>query len=473
MSSYKDAKDKGLSPLVHKDHPAPVTRRQLMAQGFLGSAAYSLLPTLGSLLAGNAWADTNCGDDAGVASIPFLVFDLAGGAGLPGNFLVGKQGGPEDLLASYDQLGWDPRAAGALDRSFGLPMSALFSKMLVGMKQTASAAALANLRMGSFCHFSQDDSSANQLSPITLMSKAGSRGLYLPKGLGTRDSASGGNSNVIFNEPTLKPLNVTRIEDLLGAVSFGQAFQALGGNEMTRLAQGTLQLSLGQVAALPPSAQKQLLADLSACGYRKNVAYTQGVTGLDPRGDTNFQQIYNINQNSAPNDPNVVNASVTMNALKGQSGPGVLTFSGCDYHTGSQGPGDAKDLEIGLELGRAIEGAKRLGKPLFFQILTDGGVGAKQGTREWQNDQGIKGMTVIGYYRPDQAPAMTDVLQVGQYTDGQGVDRNSFIGADANKVAYAVFANYLQISGRLGEFDNYVPTGVFTPEQLRKTLIFA
>ncbi len=457
-----------------KDHPL-VTRRQLMGHGLLGSAAFAFVPSLASMLfkASNAQAADDCGDDAGGAFTPFLIFDLVGGAAMPGNFLVGKQGGPEDLLESYDLLGWDPRAAGALDKSFGLPMAANYSKMLAGLRQTATPEALANLRMGSFCHFAQDDSSSNQLSPVTLVSKAGARGMYLPKGIGMKDSASGGNSNVIFNEPSLKPLFVSKVEDLLGAVSFGDAFSALGGAEMTRMAQGTLKMSLAQVAALPSSEQQRLLSELSNCGYKKNVAYTQGVTGLDPRGDADFQQVYGINQNTASNDPKVISASVTMNAIKGQSGPGVISLSGYDYHTGNQTAGDGKDLEFGQELGRAVEGAKRTGKPLFFQVLTDGGCGAAQGTRNWQTDQGIKCMTVIGYYRPDKVPDMVGPLQVGHYTDGQGVDRNTFIGADANKVAYAVFANYLNIQGRIGEFDTYVPSGVFTPEQLQQVLIFA
>jgi hypothetical protein len=457
----------------HDDHPKPVTRRQLLARGLIGSAAWSLLPFGSFFGARKSWAFAECNDAPATGGVPFMVFDLAGGAAMPANFLVGKAGGPTDYLTSYDTLGWNPRASGAHFDGFGLPMAAGgVSKMLVGLQQTASAEALANLRFSSICHFAQDDSGANQLSPITLMSKAGARGLFLPKGVGSEDSASGGNSNVILADATLKPLFVSKVDDLLGAVSFGRAFDGLATADVERMARGALNLSMAQVAAMPESEQQRLLADLTECGFKKNVEYTQGVQGLDPRNDQTMQGIYGINQGTAADDPNAIAAAITMNAIKGQSGPGVLAIGGCDYHTNSAADGDAKDLEIGQQIGRAVETAKQLGKPLFFQILTDGGVSADGGTRAWSSDSGIRCMTVLGYYRPEGAPTQTKI-QVGAYTDGQGVDRSTFIGSDASKIAYAVFANYLNIQGRMGELADYLPDGVFTPAQLEQVLVFA
>src|SRR4051812_27739114 len=89
--------------------------------------------------------------------VPFLVFDLAGGAGLPANFLVGKKAGPYDLLSSYNQLGWSPRKSGAVDNRFGLPMANKdISKVLAGMLSVMSENAQANLRMASILNISQD-----------------------------------------------------------------------------------------------------------------------------------------------------------------------------------------------------------------------------------------------------------------------------------------------------------------------------
>src|SRR6185312_3022661 len=113
---------------------------------------------------------------------------------------------------------------------------------------------------------------------------------------------------------------------------------------------------------------------------------TQGVTGIDPRGDTIFQTLYNINSGSDPADPEVVFAAVVMNVLRGTCGPGSLSFGGCDYHTGVQPDGDQADLKIGQEIGRAVEAAHQLQKPLFLEILTDGGIVSDTNTRNWISD---------------------------------------------------------------------------------------
>ena len=59
-----------------------------------------------------------------------------------------------------------------------------------------------------------------------------------------------------------------------------------------------------------------------------------------------------------------------------------------------------------------------------------------------------------------KAPALRR-LQVGFYTDGQGAERSTLLGASPQLVAYAVFANYLNCCGQLGKFNQWLP-GIFT-----------
>ncbi|NIA27287.1 MAG: general secretion pathway protein GspF, partial [Desulfobulbaceae bacterium] len=86
------------APQLHGDHPRPVTRRQFVAQGFMTGAAYttgagvlslfsdpreamaSLSPDLDSLLQNPCEIATN-----GAGKIPFICFDLAGGANINGS----------------------------------------------------------------------------------------------------------------------------------------------------------------------------------------------------------------------------------------------------------------------------------------------------------------------------------------------------------------------------------------------------
>ena len=112
-------------PLRHADHPRPVTRREFLGQGFIsgsialaGASAFSLFAdprkayaTLApdiALLKLPISQGGLCNIQLGAGMIPFICFDLAGGANIAGsNVLVGQKGGQLDFLttAGYSKLG--------------------------------------------------------------------------------------------------------------------------------------------------------------------------------------------------------------------------------------------------------------------------------------------------------------------------------------------------------------------------------
>jgi hypothetical protein len=471
-----------MKPFYFKDHPKPITRRQLLAQGFIASAGAFFGPSLLGRIGAQALADDCSSGTAASKYIPFLVFDCAGGAALPANFLVGGQGGPEDLLPSYNLLGWDPRASNALDRSFGLPMAGgNVSQILAGIQQAASAPARAGLRMGSFCHTAQDDTSTNPLSAVSLVAQSGYQGSSLSSGVGTVSSVSGGNSQAAFANTALQPLYVSSINDLQGAVSFGNhaPFTGIAASLLDKMFGASSDLSSQQLAAYAGDPQTPILTKLAQCGYKQNRALLAGNTALDARQNGIFQNIYNINSGTAPSDPDAVFASLVLSALSGNTGPAVLTIGGCDYHDGTQTTGDAKDREIGMAIGRAVEAAYQLKTPLFFQLLTDGGLSNIPGSRTWVSDLGLHGLTVIGYYNPQGAPAQART-QVGYYTAGQVAETSTLtgLGGSPSKVACAVFANYLRLITQPTDFENQlnavVPKGTFQDmNEVMAAMIFA
>src|ERR1700716_3721056 len=108
-------------PLRHENHPLPVTRRDFVAAGFLSGPAMvigrawpgavrrasradaALSPDIQALLASG-----QCNVPTASGSLPFICFDLAGGANLVGSeVLVGVQGGQSNFLstAGYGKLG--------------------------------------------------------------------------------------------------------------------------------------------------------------------------------------------------------------------------------------------------------------------------------------------------------------------------------------------------------------------------------
>lgn len=475
MSAYDNDSKKHKKPILHHGESKPITRRQLLARGAVSLSATALAPVFFSMVkARSATAGTaGCGS-AGLdpTLIPFLVFDCNGGAALPGNFLVGKKGGPEDLLASYDTLGWNPRTE-PLDRAFGVPMAKNVSQIFQGIIKAASPEAQAGLRMGTICNASQDDSSGNPLSALCLVMNAGYQGSVLSKGIGELNSDSGGNSQAVLGQATQKPVYIASVDDLKGAVSFGGQLATMKPAQLSALVSSALDLN----GLLAPKYQTagpngKLLASLSQCAYAANKNLVQSPPAVDPRLDPIISKIFAIDSSTDTSDPNAVSAAVIMNALNGNSGPGVITINGCDYHTGDQATGDGVDLQIGTAIGQAVESAHQMKKPLFFQILTDGGISAAQGTRNWQSDSGDRGLMVLGYFNPISAPVMSH-LQVGNYTDGQGVERGTFIGDNPSKAAFAAFANYLNICKKISLFESIAGQGTFSVDELDAVLMFS
>ena len=83
--------EKNMAPFRHPDHPRPVTRRQFLAQGFISGAAMVAAPSLLGFFARTEAAHAqalDCGIGLGPAGrIPFIVFDLGGGASTAGSTL--------------------------------------------------------------------------------------------------------------------------------------------------------------------------------------------------------------------------------------------------------------------------------------------------------------------------------------------------------------------------------------------------
>jgi hypothetical protein len=130
------------APLLLNNHRRPMTRRELIAQGFklgtgsvVGGSLFSLLnpaqAATVSLSSDVAAARAECGIlSQGAGKIPFICFDLAGGANIAGsNVLIGQKGGQTDFLsaAGYSKQGLPadmaPTASTAgtqIDTSLGL-----------------------------------------------------------------------------------------------------------------------------------------------------------------------------------------------------------------------------------------------------------------------------------------------------------------------------------------------------------------
>ena len=226
-------------PLKHTDHARPVTRRQFIQQGFMTGAAAVTGPSLFGLFTnpGEAKAalssdiegilNTTCGGRPSSTKIPFICFDLAGGANIAGsNVLVGRSGGQMDFLntAGYEKLGvpgdiippiqnmTDPAnpTNDFINTELGLAFHS-DSGFLKGIKDSLSAGTADNINGTVIPARSDNDTGNNPHNPMYGIYKAGQDGRLLTL-IGSRNSDSGGNSIAPMSlyDASVRPTKVDR-----------------------------------------------------------------------------------------------------------------------------------------------------------------------------------------------------------------------------------------------------------------------
>lgn len=458
-----DKKKKSLRYEFLNAHKKPVTRRDFLSLGLIQTAAFTMAPSLLTFFKSQmAKAQGQVTND-----VPFLVIDLAGGAAMPGNFLVGRPGGSKDLLKDYSSLGWNPRETGALDETYAIPMSKKRSKMLEGINSMLSPEYRKNLTMGSILAFSRDDTSENVLSSITSISEIQNGGKLLKRGIGLNNTDSGGNSRSTTSLDGSKPFYLSNLNDFEGISNMGNLMKTNTGAKLKSMERADLEYAMRQ------KGNEELKNFLTSTYGQLNQLTDPRV--FDPRANNDAKAIYGAANRGDIPDNLALQAAVTHNLLNNNVGASVISLGGFDYHDNSQTTGDNKDLEAGQAIGRAVQMAAKRNKPLFFQIITDGGVYAKESSnfeRAWAGDSPVRSMTVIGFYNPQ---GNTEILstQVGAYEDGGVVDQNTSVGNNLAMVQKAVMANYLNVTGRLGEFNAITKSNDLQGKNLEELLMIA
>ncbi len=450
----------------HQDHPRPATRREFLAQGMVQASSFLMMPAILKGMFGSEIAQAVCPSSGNLPGLlPLIILDMAGGAGLHGNFIAGKEGGAQDYLSSYMTMGvpFNPGSTpGSVDTRFGAPMWTTVSNIRKGMLGKMSTQAMANTSIMTVCHTSADDSKGNRHSPLILASKAGAAGTVLRTGVGL-----GGNSSSPIVDQSLIPFQMrspTSLRDL-----FGYGSVSVLDTDPAKQAFSAAIHKLGQAQAplLQPLANAAGLNNAFECAHLAQGALVGNLAALDARLDPAVQAVYGVTATST--DTTSVRAAVAYHVLQGHTGPGVIQIGGCDYHTSDRTTGNTKDEEIGVELGRILELARRLGKGVVVVGISDGSVYSSQTvldpvTQElaWIGDAGSKGMSFLACYKTTGKPTVQK-SQIGHFlnTSNPGADRSTFFGSNPAMVANILFANYLNLSGKLSLFDSVVAAAAF------------
>jgi hypothetical protein len=521
-------------PLLYNNHRRPVSRRDFLAAGLLSSQAMVLAPAwLAALLKSRTAGATldpdieamlgasQCNVPTAAGGIPFICFDLAGGANLVGSeVIVGTQGGQSNFLstAGYEKLGVPgnmvPSSSANIDPSLGL----LWHKdgaIKRGILSVATTPATAAGTSGAvFCAQSQNDTQANPLNPMYGIAMAGSQGLLLTL-IGNQSSTSGGNSVAVpaLINPALQPTTIAQPSDATGLVSTGGASADPTSVEImeaqTRISSGSApyvagtETSIGGALSAPSGSTPgvQLYTDPTAdtllknqvrCAYAKS-AYTADAFGnpgaLDPTQDPlivgGSAPIFTASQFS---DSDVAATATVMKlVIDGYAGAGTIALGGFDYHDGTRATGETRNFQAGQMIGAVLEYAQRKGKPVMIYVISDGSLSsnmmvdnstAGRGKLGWQGDNSSVASTFFLVYSPSGRPQLLNGAagqQIGYFSsDGAVVSTSSPAANSVPQIAYLAILNYMGLLGTVSQFATLFPgSGLGSGSQLDALTAFS
>ena len=465
-------------PLRHENHKRPITRRDFLAQGFLSGAAMVMAPSLFGLFksqAAYAQAVQTCNISAGAGLIPFVCFDLAGGANIAGsNVLVGGPGGQLDFLtpAGYQKLGLPPTmapsVAGQVNTELGLAFHA-DSAFLRGILSKTSVTTRANTNGVVVCARSENDTGNNPHNPMYGINKAGADGALVTL-IGTEPSDSGGNSQAPMSmiDPSARPTKVDRPSDVTGLVDTGRLAQLLSPADAGAVMSAVEQISDSKLGHMTETA---IVEQLIHCSYVESTSLVSTFGNpalLDPLQDTDITAIFSNNE--LGQDTFRKTASVMKLCVNGFAGAGTIELGGYDYHDGTRATGELRDFSAGQAIGAVLEYAGRKNQQLMVYVFSDGALDSDgsvdnsadgRGKGRWRGDNQSTAAVFMLVHDPAGRPALVDPArqQIGYYRSTGDVETAATpVSNNVTLLAESVVLNYMALHNNVGQFTTVLPS---------------
>lgn len=482
--------DEKQKPMLHEGHN-PKTRRDFLAQGFLGMSAFAMAPSVLSVLSSSAYGAVNCPVSVGSGMAPVIIIDLVGGGNIAGsNVMVGGMGGQLDFLPNYQTLGlppsFHPSMAGMTNNELGLVFHG-DSGMLRGIQSVTQVTTRANCDGMIFCTSTDDDTGNNQTNPLYWLNKAGAKG-NLNQLAGTRQTESGGNTSSPAESvnPSIQPVKIDSPQDAINLVSIGSLGTFYANNsssKVEKLLNTVSRISEKKIANLSRRSLPDQIKTLVQCGFQQTSDQVKNYVPdlLDPTKDAMVTAVF----------PNIANdgnqrktATIAKMVLDGFVGAATIELGGYDYHSGNRQDGEQRDLEAGQVIGRIIELAARKQKDVVIIVLTDGGVAADtnvdntvggRGKYAWAGDSGQRSSALMMIYKKDGKPQLRvpGQRQIGYYRPSTASVENTALLTSNSVVnlSKAMVANYLALHGKEGMLESVVGEDPFR-NNLDKYLVF-
>jgi hypothetical protein len=520
-------------PMLHTDHSRPVTRRELIASGLMTGPAVVAATGLLGMLANPRRAMANLATDMndlkspckivpGAGKIPFICFDLAGGANLNGSeILIGNKGGQLDFLstAGYGKLGLPgdmvpnaPNAASGTNNFINTAFGAAFHSdgaILRGMLERTAPTTQALTNGVSIAARSENDTGNNPHNPMYGILKAGARGELLTL-IGSQSSDSGGNSMAPIGmiDPSNRPTKVDRASDVTGLVDTGELATLLPAADATKVLESMVRISgganvagvqtSGKLGKLDMVTRDGAIQDAVRCAYLKSADLADRFSdqaALNPDKDplivdptaTRASGIFGLAEYQADGEFRKAAAVMKM-VISGYAGAGTITMGGYDYHDGTRASGEMRNFRAGRCIGACLEYAARKGVPVMIYVFSDGSLNATnmvdnsangRGKFGWQGDNQSTASSFFLVYNPGGRPQVMAAdaaggvgKQIGYFRADGSVETSSHPGANAvNLLVETVVLNYMALHEEADQFQAVFPGQGLGGQTLRDSLV--
>lgn len=492
---FEQAQRNGLSPILnHK----PLTRRDLIGQGFLAGYGVMLTPSVLSYAQTGA---EGCSDNGGSLAayqehMIYAQLELAGGSSITKYFYPHGEGNKPLPAGGLNQLAVT-RTTGAVDaKSFGIPLwrdHAFFLGLWAGttpvVRALMSGAGVAST--------SNDDNAGNMHNGTEILIKAGVSGAML-KASGTEEAKNGARSmtpaNWVGGEAATVINSEADARGLMEAVALANALPGRG----EAIVKAARTMSESRLKTFSSQSLAKQIRDLIRCNYvsAESVAATSLADTVDYTKDPDLLADLALSLDTAnnPTPPGRTPATPTPNpvgyateavnagdtramlsqlylALTGNGNILNIVLGGYDYHQQDVSQNNQKDFNVGLLAGRYFSAVHYYNKKHDFNraaslcIVTDGaagGLGAQNagnvvlgdGDNTAGGDRGEGSGAFWLCYTPDQRLALLkpNVKQINFFTPGGGVGRtgpHAAVADSASAKIQAMLMNLLYIDGKV------------------------
>ncbi len=504
--------------LAHPEHHKPRSRRDFIAQGF-SAGATSVLgaswlsnPAMAALSADIVAGDhgDNCQLEYGGANkIPFICFDLAGGANIAGsNVLVGGPDGQKDFLSTsgYSKQGLPGDMAPSIanpetgvsdfiNEELGLAFHS-DSQFLAGILEKTSEETRGQINGAVIAARSENDTGNNPHNPMYGIYRAGAAGALLPL-CGSVSSLSGGNSMspASMIDAAARPTKVDRPTDVTGLVDTGGLVGLLSKDDTVAVMEAMYRVSNAKLNAVDTQrARDDIIKQHVRCSYAKsadivsqfggvdlsplsdpNIVGEQGVFSVEDMNDREFRKTASVIKMVLDGPERSAGGGAESASRGAYAGAGTITMGGYDYHTGDRATGEQRDLRAGRCMGAVLEYAAKQGKPVMMYVFSDGSVFSNGSTDDseqgrgkgvWTGDNQQTASAFFLVYNPGGKPELmggspeqqAKQQQIGFMRASGDVETSSSPAANnVNSLVESVVLNYLALHGEQGVFSDLFP----------------